>query len=460
MNADGMILVVDDEPSVRSFCARVLSASGFVVKTAQNAHEALSVLEVETPDLVLSDLWMPYASDGQRLLEEIKRRSPSTDVVIMTSYPDVSTAVPAFKNGACEYLGKPFSEDALGSAVRRRFEERRMSAERRWHERMQEELSAAYSELEKTERLKDAVLSRLNHELRTPMAVSLMSLECLSKGISDGWGMKLCGKLRSGLDRLRETVEDLLLFKDLQREGSLLRTSRVDVIPVLERAIAACKPLYDDKGIAVRFSVEGEAGALEADERLLETAFKHLLLNAIHFNRKGGGIDVRVGRQRDGLAVSFADTGIGIPEEKRLRVFDGFYQAADHMTRKVGGLGLGLAIVRRIVEAHGGGVFVESREGEGSVFTVAIPFGEPMDGESAIGEGGRAAQEASGGDLPGCPPCSIAEAGFREADSARREEPYLLFVDDGMPQEGGPLEAIVGRVGGRGFVLMSPGLDF
>ena len=106
---------------------------------------------------------------------------------------------------------------------------------------------------------------------------------------------------------------------------------------------------------------------------MIESACAHLLLNAIFFNKTGGKIVIEGRNSENGAALSFADTGIGIPQDQRKGLFDGFYQAAEYMTRRVGGLGLGLAIVRRIAEAHDGTISVTSREGEGSVFTRSLP---------------------------------------------------------------------------------------
>ena len=105
----------------------------------------------------------------------------------------------------------------------------------------------------------------------------------------------------------------------------------------------------------------------------METAFKHLLLNAIQFSPRESAVRIEVRNARDGCRISFTDQGIGIPQDKLSAVFDSFYQVADYLTREVGGLGLGLAIVRRIVETHGGTIQVSSRQGEGSTFTMVFP---------------------------------------------------------------------------------------
>ena len=110
----------------------------------------------------------------------------------------------------------------------------------------------------------------------------------------------------------------------------------------------------------------------QIDPDLIETVYKNLFLNAIQFNRKDGTILVQAQKVGSYVHVSFADTGIGIPEDKTPRLFDSFYQVANCLTREVGGMGLGLALVKRIAELHGGSVRVESRMEQGSVFTLAL----------------------------------------------------------------------------------------
>src|SRR4029077_18263791 len=123
----------------------------------------------------------------------------------------------------------------------------------------------------------------------------------------------------------------------------------------------------------VQLALDEPLHTIVGDPDLLETAFKHLMNNAVHFNKKGGLIKLQAKNQGDQVQISFADTGIGIPNDKVSMVFDSFYQVADYMTRDVGGIGLGLAIVRRIVEAHGGSIMVQSREGQGSEFRILLP---------------------------------------------------------------------------------------
>lgn len=373
MSAAGRILVVDDEPGIREVCERTLRAMGFEVKSASDGQAALKELDEQDFDFVLTDLSMPAPVDGTRLTEMIKSRSPFIDVVIMTAYPTLETAIQLLKNGAYDYLSKPFSQDLLESVVARCFEKRRLSQELNREKMQRRELAAAYAELQKVEHLKESILSRLSHELRTPVCSSLLALEALQAMNPDAGKLKHCAVMRSSLMRLQKTVEDLLFMAQCRQGRLAVRRSPAQLKSLIENAVKHYESLWQDKQLRVEAELGALSEPLEVDAGHMEAAFRQLLLNAIHFNKKNGRILIQGRRRPDGVQISFTDTGMGIPKEKLSDIFDGFYQAAEYLTREVGGLGLGLAIVRRIAEAHDGSIRVESQEGQGSTFTLSLP---------------------------------------------------------------------------------------
>src|SRR5690242_11465884 len=124
---DPQILIVDDEAGIRDVCQRTLQAEGYAAETAASGDEALARLEERTFGLVLSDISMPGATDGPRLLEIVKKNWPAIDVVMMTAFPTLDTAIPTLKTGAYDYLIKPFDQEFLISVVRRCLEKRRLA---------------------------------------------------------------------------------------------------------------------------------------------------------------------------------------------------------------------------------------------------------------------------------------------------------------------------------------------
>lgn len=366
------ILVVDDEAPMRELCRRALAEAGAAVETAAGAEEALALLGRGAFDIVLTDVRMSGPRAGVDLAGEVRGRWPRTDVIIMTGMPSLETAIPTLKTGAADYLIKPFTIPHLQSVVSKLLEMRRLRRELERERLLYRKLADDYAVLQKVERLKAGIIGRVSHELRTLVTIARMAAEIIRAEIAPP-GLDGFAKLDGALRRMQATVEDLLLFAQTQEDGFRVGKSPVDLWPVLEQLIAGYRPLWEKRGLRVELGLEGERRPLNADAELMKAALSRLLLNAIRFNRKGGSVGVlaRYGPQE--ASFVFTDAGDGIPPEEQSRIFDGLYQVADYLTRRVGGLGVGLAVARRIVEAHGGSVSVKSSPGAGSTFTILLP---------------------------------------------------------------------------------------
>lgn len=365
------ILVVDDDPLTREMCRSALQGPEVEVSTANGVQEALAVLRRSPADLVISDICMGEARAGLALAEEIRSSWPETDVVIMTGNPSLGTAVPALRSRALDYLEKPFSIHRLRSLADRILAGRRLRRELDAERLLRAELAAAYCELEKVERMKAGLIGRVTHELRTPVAMAVVAAELLRAAPPEARSGALA-KLDASLDRMKATVEDLLLFTQTQEPSFAVDKADADLAGVLAAAIADASPAADERGVKMSSVASGTPRRFPLDAPLVRDAFRRLLLNAVRFNKPGGQVAVSTGWGDDGVSVAIADSGEGIPEEARAHAFLGLYQAADYLTRRVGGLGVGLAIARRVVEAHGGELSVSSRPGHGSVFTATF----------------------------------------------------------------------------------------
>ncbi len=364
------ILLVDDESLIIEYCERLLKGMDLHILTASDGEKALDIIKKEEIDFVLTDLIMPGKIDGVKLSEEIRRLRPSTDVVIMTAYPTLETAIPVLKNGAYDYLIKPFDPDVLKSVVRRCLEKRRLSQELNNEKMMRQELAAAYSELQKVESLKESFLSLINHELRTPLVPSLLALESLESELKTAKTKKLYATLSKNIHKMKDLIETLLVFTEIHKSGFETDQTPVNIINLLEETKLKYRALWEEMNLKIDVTVMNEPIIVHGSADLIQKVFEHLMLNAIHFSKKGGDVTIRCYTEEHHAHISFSDHGIGIPKDKIPKIYDSFYQAADYLTRETGGLGLGLAIVRRIVEAHGGAIFVESEEGKGTSFNV------------------------------------------------------------------------------------------
>ncbi len=373
-NLEISVLVIDDDRDMLYLCIRILKAFCSEVEGASSSAGARKAFHRKTFDLVLTDINIDSAGSGVDLSGEIRNISPCTSIIMMTADPTIQTAIGGIKAGAMEYLVKPFSPVYLESVVRNTMEKSRLYSELEREKSLKAELESAYSQLKNSERAKDAFLGRINHELRTPLAIAMGSCQLLSAQLKDEKERELWTRGDKALKHLHLIIEELLLFSDLLKGGVKLKKADADLRPVLEGAVRELAFLSEGMGVSIALSFEGEPYLIPADKEILAPVFKQLLTNAVKFNTRGGSVEVKAAYLQDKLTFSFKDTGCAVSDEDLPRIFYGFFQAADYLTRGVGGIGLGLATVKHITEAHGGGVEAQKNQsGPGMTFTIWFP---------------------------------------------------------------------------------------
>jgi signal transduction histidine kinase len=236
-----------------------------------------------------------------------------------------------------------------------------------------EETKKAYEELKTLDVLKSNIISNVSHELRTPITMIMGALE-LAREEKDP--IERDKYLRIALEAIRRQdriVENLVEAARIERMGIKLTLEEIDIETLITLAVAEFKPRAVKKALELRAEVEGSPRVI-GDYIHLSRVLANLLDNAVKFNREGGRITVTA-RRRDGeVLVCVADTGIGIPRGELERVFDRFYQVDSSTSRPYGGMGMGLAVAKEIVEAHEGRIWAESRLGEGSKFYFTLPL--------------------------------------------------------------------------------------
>lgn len=223
---------------------------------------------------------------------------------------------------------------------------------------------------------KDDLLAMIAHELRTPLVAIL------------GWAYML--RRRSGRDEVdrgldvieqsaqiqAKLIEDLLVASRMSSSGTRLNIEPIDLSEVVKTAVESVRPALADKEIGLSVSDHGPVGPVRGDAMRLQQVLGNLLTNAVKFTPRGGRIAVSLGRSRGWAVIAVKDTGIGIAPQFLPHVFDRFRQDPS-AARTHGGLGLGLAIARHLVELHGGEIEAESEgEGRGATFTVRLPLDE------------------------------------------------------------------------------------
>jgi signal transduction histidine kinase len=356
----GSLLIVDDEELNREGLARRLRRHGYEVTAASSGREALELLGEHRFDLVLLDIMMP-GMNGLEVLKFLRGIDSLIDlpVVMVTARGDSSDVVEALELGANDYLTKPLDFPVVLARVR-----------------TQLALRQAREALRDADRRKDEFLAMLAHELRNPLAPLRNTLQVLRLQHSgDAEIEQLAGVMDRQVNHLVRLVDDLLDLSRISRGKIELRNEPVDLVPVLERCLERVRPQLEERQHILALSLPEQPLPLEADPARLEQVFTNLLSNAAKYTPLHGHIGLSARREADEALVRVKDNGIGIRPEMLGEVFEMFQQADRIPGRVSEGLGVGLALVRRLVEMHGGTVAAFSDgPGTGSEFVVRLPL--------------------------------------------------------------------------------------
>jgi len=243
--------------------------------------------------------------------------------------------------------------------------------------RANDELSEANEELKSLDRMKDEFLSNVSHEFKTP----LTSIQGYSQLISDGTlgdineqQQKAVSTVIRNSERLRRLVDSLLYLSRAQAGKIRYSFDRVQIADVIDNSIQDVELQAKSKNITIKKDLPDEMPLFNADRDKLMDVLINLTDNAVKFTPDGGTITISSYVEEKSLHISVKDTGIGIPKDKIPNLFQRFYQVDASGKRKYGGTGLGLYICKKIVEDHGGNIWVESTEGEGSTFHIQFPM--------------------------------------------------------------------------------------
>jgi signal transduction histidine kinase len=353
----GSILVVDDESSARSALDELLSAEGYQVTTAGNGLEAMGSLVDAAPDVVLTDLKMP-GMGGLDLLRNLRALKNDAVVIVMTAFGALDTAVLALKEGAADYLTKPVDIDQLLLVVGREMERRAL---RREAEEAKLRLLAANRDLE-------AFAARVAHDLRAPLAPISLLAGVLKLQSRDPRIAGTADRIVAGIRRASDMIEGLLTFSRTGRYGA----EGVTVAAALIRQSLEdhAGPIADGQ-VTVEVDLDA-AGLVNCSASLFREIVDNLVSNALKHLDGGERRWMKVGLVSQGghVELEVQDSGPGIPPHALERIFDLFYRVPNDPAP---GSGIGLATVRRIVEAQNGQIMVRSEVGQGASFRVRLP---------------------------------------------------------------------------------------
>lgn len=365
------VLTADDEPGIRAGVARALrdfripvgddgKTWSLRVEEAADGRATLDRLDAGGVDLLLLDHGMPAAT-GLDVLAALHEREEPPLTVMVTAYGTLEMAVQATKEGAFDFLAKPFTPAELRGTVAKAVrhlaatrEARRLAAEKR--------------------RVRFEFLSVLAHELKAPLGAVEGYLRLLHEGVvadDPQAAARIVDRCLARLEGMRKLIFDLLDLTRIESGQKTRELTDVDLAAAAAEALETVRPAADARGIRLSLAAQGDV-VLHGDPGEQQIILNNLLTNAVKYNRDGGEVVVTLAGDAEAVRLAVRDTGIGMTAEEAGSLFGEFARIRNDRTRGIEGSGLGLSIVRRLARLHGGDVTVASEPDVGSVFTVTL----------------------------------------------------------------------------------------
>jgi len=366
------VLVIDDEPGIRSGVSRILNNFHvtypfmdedytFEVTEAATGEDGIEILERNMPDILLLDNKLP-GIQGVDVLEYIRKRNYDIVVAMITSYASLDVAVRATRDGAIDFIPKPFTPQELKSSIENITKQQYL---KRITHRMKQE----------GKKIRYQFLSVLSHELKAP----LNALEGYMRMMQGKQAGEMIDDYATPIERslqriqgMRNLIMDLLDFTKIRLERKEEKIQEVNMAEVASAAMVTVQPYAIQMDVSIHIEVKSDV-VIMADPDDMEIVFNNLISNAVKYNKVGGKADITIDSSDGDAIVIITDTGIGISKSDTENLFTEFVRIKNEKTRNISGSGLGLSIVKKVIELYHGTIDVESTPDVGTVFTIRLP---------------------------------------------------------------------------------------
>ena len=366
------VLVIDDEPGIRSGVSRILNSFRvaypfmdedytFEVQEAATGEDGIKILDREKPDILLLDNKLP-GIQGIEVLEYIRNKKYDIVVAMITSYASLDVALKAHKFGATDFIPKPFTPQELKSSIEN-------ISKQQYLKRITHTMN------EEGKKMRYQFLSVLSHELKAPLNaiegyLRMMQEKQAGERIDD-----YTTPIERSLQRIqgmRNLIMDLLDFTKIRLERKAEKIEEVHLSNIASNAIITVQPYAIQMELSIKLTIKSDA-VIMADPTDMEIIFNNLVSNSVKYNKTGGKVEIIIDSDENDVIIIFSDTGIGINDADKENLFAEFVRIKNERTRNISGSGLGLSIVRKVIELYNGTISVDSKPDIGSTFTARLP---------------------------------------------------------------------------------------
>jgi len=375
-----LILIVDDVAKNLQVLGNILSKKGYKIAIATNGEQALLRIRQNLPDLILLDVMMPDM-DGFEVCKKLKEVPETSEipVIFLTGKTETGDIVKGFELGAVDYVVKPFNSTELLARVNTHLSlKEAREGEKKLRENLQEkfeEIERKNIELKELNELKNQFLGIAAHDLRSPLTVINTYIFAISNDNLMDEQVTYLGKVKDITNYMLNLINNLLDLSAIETGHLTLDMKQHNYIKFLKDSIELNKAIASKKNISLDLKYVEEIPFITFDRDKLTQVINNLISNAIKFSHKNTAITVEVKKENEFITTSVIDQGQGIPSEELHKLFREFQKTSVKSTGKEKSTGLGLAITKKIIEAHKGRVGVESKVGEGSEFYFTLPSG-------------------------------------------------------------------------------------
>ena len=369
-----VILVVDDDPRNTRLLTRILEVEGYETRTAPNGESALELLQTWQPDMLLIDVMMP-GMDGFELCRRIKsdERLRLLPTLLVTALTDMSDKVRGLDSGADDFLTKPINRAELLARVRTHF---RIKLLRDEVVESRESLAKKNRKLAALERMREDLMQMLVHDLKNPLGAIQLNVELLQQTLElSDQGRPTLANIADCASRLSMMVQNILEVARLDEAEVKLELDRFEFHQVFEDVARSFQVLLDMEDKSLMVNAEPMVGKqFVGDSSIISRIVQNLVANAVKVSPERGEVLISAEPcDDDAVLVTVADRGPGVPDELTESIFEKFSGVEARRNGLMVNHGLGLTFCKLAVEAHGGTIWVEAREGGGSLFRVKLP---------------------------------------------------------------------------------------